>query len=65
MRPPPPCLTPNQKLRKALPVLLSSEMRNVPVVNNLTEFRLTGSLSRGEALGLFADAIAARQAARD
>jgi CIC family chloride channel protein len=65
MRPPPPCLTPNQKLRKALPVLLASEMRNVPVVNNLTEFRLTGSLSRGEALGLFADAIAARRAARD
>jgi CIC family chloride channel protein len=65
MRPPPPCLTPNQKLRGALPILLSSEMRNLPVVNNLTEFRLTGSLSRGEALGFFADAIAARQAAPD
>jgi CIC family chloride channel protein len=65
MRPLPPCLTPNQKLRKALPVLLASEMRNVPVVNNFTEYRLTGSLSRGEALGLFADAIAARRAAPD
>jgi len=65
MRPPPPCLTPNQRLQDALPVLLSSEMRNVPVVNNLFEFRLTGALSRGEALRLFTDAIAARQAARD
>jgi len=65
MRPPPPCLTPNQRLQDALPVLLSSEMRNVPVVNNLFEFRLTGSLSRGEALRLFTDAIAARQAAPD
>lgn len=65
MRPPPPCLTPNQRLQEALPVLLASEMRNVPVVNNLAEFRLTGSLSRGEGLRLFADAIAARQAARD
>jgi CIC family chloride channel protein len=65
MRPPPPCLTPNLRLREALPVLLASEMRNVPVVNNLADFRLTGSLSRSEALGLFADAIAARRAARD
>jgi chloride channel protein, CIC family len=59
MRPPPPCLTPNQRLLDALPVLLSSEHRNVPVVNNLTEFRLVGSVSRSEALGLLSEAIAA------
>jgi chloride channel protein, CIC family len=59
MRPPPPCLTPNQRLLDALPVLLSSEHRNVPVVNNLTEFRLVGSIGRAEALGLLSEAIAA------
>jgi CBS domain-containing protein len=33
MRPRPPCLLPGQKLLDALPVLLASEQRNVPVVN--------------------------------
>lgn len=65
MRPAPPCLTPNLTLAEALPILMSSELRNIPVVNNLTEFRLTGSLSRSQALGLFHDAIAARRAARE
>jgi chloride channel protein, CIC family len=59
MRPPPPCLTPSQRLLDALPVLLSSEHKNVPVVNNLTEFRLVGSIARAEALGLLSEAIAA------
>jgi CIC family chloride channel protein len=59
MRPPPSCLTPNQRLLDALPVLLSSEQRNVPVVNNLAEFRLVGSVARAEALGLLSEAIAA------
>ena len=59
MRPPPPCLTPNQRLVDALPVLLSSEQRNIPVVNNLVEFRLVGSVGRAEALGLLSEAIAA------
>jgi chloride channel protein, CIC family len=58
MRPPPPCLTPNQRLLDALPVLLSSEQRNVPVVNNFTEFRLVGSVVRADALGLLSEAIA-------
>jgi CIC family chloride channel protein len=58
MRPPPPCLTPNQRLLDALPVLLSSEHRNIPVVNNLAEFRLLGSVARAEALGLLSEAIA-------
>lgn len=65
MRPPPACLTPNQKLQEAFPILLSSELRNIPVVNNRVDFRLTGSLARSEALGLFSEAIAARSAARD
>jgi CIC family chloride channel protein len=59
MRPPPPCLTPNQRLVDALPILLASEQRNVPVVNNLVEFRLVGSVARAEALGLLSEAIAA------
>jgi chloride channel protein, CIC family len=58
MRPVPPCLTPNQRLLDALPVLLSSEQRNIPVVNNLAEFRLLGSVARAEALGLLSEAIA-------
>ena len=58
MRPPPPCLTPNQRLLDALPVLLASEQRNVPVVNSLEERRLLGSVLRAEALGLMAEAIA-------
>jgi CIC family chloride channel protein len=58
MRPPPPCLTPGLRLVDALPVLLQSELRNVPVVNSLTEKRLVGSLSRAEALAIFSEAIA-------
>lgn len=63
MRPPPPVLTPGQRLHEALPVLLSSDLRHVPVVNNRQERRLVGSLVRAEALGLFAEAIASRTAA--
>jgi CIC family chloride channel protein len=62
MRPPPPCLTPNQKLLDALPVLLASEQRNIPVVNTHKERRLVGALVRGEALGLLSEAIAPRSA---
>jgi CIC family chloride channel protein len=58
MRPPPPCLTPDQRLVDALPMLLRSELRNVPVVTSLTENRLVGSLSRAEALAIFSEAIA-------
>jgi len=58
MRPPPMCVTPNQRLVDVLPIVLSSELRNIPVVNNLKENRLIGSLVRAEVLGLFAEAIA-------
>jgi CIC family chloride channel protein len=57
MRPPPPCLTPGQKLTDALPVLLATEQRNVPVVNNSRELLLVGSLPRSEGLGRLSEAI--------
>jgi CIC family chloride channel protein len=60
MRPPPPCLTPNMRLHEALPLLLSSELRHLPVVNNRNERRLVGSLVRAEALSLFSEAIATK-----
>jgi len=60
MRPPPPCLTPNQKLLDALPVLLASELRNVPVINSPKERKLVGAVARAEALGLLSEAIAPR-----
>jgi len=60
MRPPPPCLTPNQRLFDALPVFLASEQSNVPVVNSFKENRLVGAVVRAEALGFLSEAIAAR-----
>jgi CBS domain-containing protein len=59
MRPPPPCVTPNQRLLDVLPVVLASEQRNIPVVNTLKENRLVGALPRAEVLGMFSEAIAA------
>jgi H+/Cl- antiporter ClcA/CBS domain-containing protein len=59
MRAPPPCVTPNQRLFDILPVVLSSELRNIPVVNTLTENRLVGALARSEVLSIFSEAIAA------
>lgn len=59
MRPVPKCVTPGQKLLDALPVLLASEQRNIPVVNTFEENRLIGSLPRTEALGLLSEAISA------
>ena len=59
MRPPPPCVTPNQRLLEILPVVLASEQRNIPVVNTLKENRLVGALARAEVLGIFSEVIAA------
>jgi CIC family chloride channel protein len=59
MQPPPPCLTPSQRLLDALPILLASEQRHIPVVNNLAELKLVGSIVRADALGLLSEAIAA------
>jgi CIC family chloride channel protein len=62
MRPPPPCLTPEQKVLDVLPVLLASELRNVPVVDTRRDMRLVGAVNRPEALGLLVEAIGARSA---
>jgi CBS domain-containing protein len=60
MRPPPVCVTPNQRIIDALPVVLSSEQRNIPVVNTLRENRLVGALGRAEVLNIFSEAIASK-----
>jgi CIC family chloride channel protein len=62
MRAPPACLTPNQRLSDVLPLLLSSELRNVPVVNTLTEYKLIGAVARADALGTLSEAISASTA---
>ncbi len=58
MRPPPPCPTPGQRLLDALPLVLASELRNIPVVSTPEENRLVGSLSRAQMLAIFSEAIA-------
>jgi len=58
MRPPPRCLLPAQRVLDALPIVLQSELRNIPVVNTLSEYRLIGSLSRAQMLAIFSEAIA-------
>src|SRR6185436_5527293 len=60
MRPPPTCVTPNQRLLDILPVVLASEQRNIPVVNTLKDNQLVGALARAEVLGIFSEIIAAR-----
>ena len=65
MRDPPACLTPTQHLSDVLPVLLASELRNVPVVNTLAEYRLIGAVSRSEALGTLSEAISASTPAEE
>ena len=60
MRPAPQVLTPNQRLDEAMSILLSSDMRNVPVVNRLNEMKFIGVVVRSEALGLLSEAIASK-----
>ena len=60
MRPPPRCLTPGQPLLDALPAVLESELRNVPVVNNRVENKLVGAVIRAEVLAIFSEAITAK-----
>ena len=60
MRPPPKCLTPGQRLLEALPAVLESELRNVPVVNNPAENKLVGAVDRAEVLAIFSEAIATK-----
>jgi CBS domain-containing protein len=65
MRPPPSCVTPNQRLLEVLPVVLASEQRNIPVVSTLKENRLVGALARAEVLGIFSEVIAASKNAEE
>jgi CIC family chloride channel protein len=65
MRPPPACLTPGQRLSDVLPMLLASELRNVPVVNTLAELKLIGAVSRSQALGSLSEAISASAPAKE
>ena len=58
MRAAPKTLTPSQPLLEALPTVLQSELRNVPVVNNHAENRLVGAVARAELLTIFSEAIA-------
>jgi CIC family chloride channel protein len=60
MRPPPKCVTPSQRLLEVLPVVLESELRNVPVVSSFKENRLVGALVRGEVLAILSEAIAVK-----
>jgi CIC family chloride channel protein len=60
MRPPPKCLTPGQRLLDVLPLVLESELRNIPVVSTPAENRLVGSLSRAQTLAIFSEVIAER-----
>jgi CIC family chloride channel protein len=62
MRAPPACLMPNQHLLEVLPTILNSELRNVPVVNNATDFKLVGAVLRTEALSFLSETIASRNA---
>lgn len=57
MRPPPACLTPDTRLADALPVLLSSELRNVPVVASHQRRKLIGRVVRAEVIGAVSDAL--------
>jgi len=59
MRPPPRCVTPNQRLVDVLNLALASQQRNIPVVSSHEGNRLVGALSRAQVLGLFAETIAA------
>ncbi|MCU0789401.1 MAG: chloride channel protein [Verrucomicrobia bacterium] len=58
--PPPPCLTPTQRLVDVLPIALASELRAIPVVNSEGENRLIGSLPRAEILAILAEAMATK-----
>ena len=60
MRPPPQCLSPGQRLLDALPTVLESELRNVPVLNNPSDRKLVGTVVRAEILAIFSEAIAAK-----
>lgn len=61
MRPSPTCLTPDQKLTDVLPVLMASDLRNVPVVDSRKTGRLIGRLPRAEVIGMISEALTSTQ----
>jgi len=63
MRPLPAVLCPGERLLEALPTIVASEQRNIPVVNNRKEMRLVGALIRAEAMGVVSEAIGGHPAA--
>ncbi len=52
-------LVAQQNLMEAFPVLIKSDIRNIPVVNDAREMKLIGSVLRSEALGIISEEIAA------
>lgn len=60
MRPAPACLTPSQNLFDALPTIVVSELRNVPVISDPVHRRLVGAVARAEALSLVSEMFTAR-----
>ena len=44
------------RLLEALPTIVASDLRNVPVVNSRKEMRLIGAIVRAAALGVVAEA---------
>lgn len=61
MRPPPSFLTPDQKLANVLPILVSSELRNVPVVDSPHRRRLIGRVARAEVIDMMAEILSPLQ----
>jgi CBS domain-containing protein len=59
MRPPPPCVTPHQRLVDIFNLALASPQQNIPVVSTLKDRRLVGALARSQVLDLFAESIIA------
>lgn len=57
MRPPPAVVLPVQRLLEVLPIIVASDLRNVPVVNSRKEMRLIGAIVRAEVLGMVAGAM--------
>ena len=51
MAPPPPCLTPNQRLVDVLPIILAGDLRNIPVVNTMSQMRLVGIFMASRSFG--------------
>src|SRR5690606_42104914 len=60
MRPPPPCVTPTQRLVDVFNLALASRLQNVRVVNTQDAMRLIGSLARGEGVNLSSDTLSTR-----